>query len=274
VIPELVANGPKRTIIVRHQVRMSLPVRLLSVVDVLLRVPPLFFIDELFRLGLGLPQGHGGLQSPTGQENLIADIKSQAAKPVYQYDAQFYKFFFFAFIQIPSRIPSKISLPRSECRVRGSAGHIRPGQEAPASCLHVRPIHRNHFRLLLGKRDDDQERHGGIGPGQVVDFRDVSPAQLPGPRLWTDGRHGNGMDPPERPVRPAHFLDPASPRTSARSPNAVRLRTGQFTHSLQIAAHFRLRYVDGCSWNDFDHILRMPLHWMLLPMGSSHGRRR
>lgn len=78
---------------------MSLPVRLLSVVDVLLRVPPLFFIDELFRLGLGLPQGHGGLQSPTGQENLIADIKSQAAKPVYQYDAQFYKFFFFAFIQ-------------------------------------------------------------------------------------------------------------------------------------------------------------------------------
>uniref|UniRef100_A0A146MDQ1 Protein TRC8 n=1 Tax=Lygus hesperus TaxID=30085 RepID=A0A146MDQ1_LYGHE len=73
---------------------MSLPARLLSLVDVLLRVPPLFIIDELFRMGLGLPQG--GSASP---EELQPAYKPQAAKHIFQYDAQFYKLFFFVLIK-------------------------------------------------------------------------------------------------------------------------------------------------------------------------------
>lgn len=37
----------------------------LNLVDVLLRVPPLFIIDELFRIGLGIPAG----QSPLAERN-------------------------------------------------------------------------------------------------------------------------------------------------------------------------------------------------------------
>lgn len=36
---------------------MAFRTKLLALVDVILRVPPLFIMDELLRIGLGLPQG-------------------------------------------------------------------------------------------------------------------------------------------------------------------------------------------------------------------------
>lgn len=74
---------------------MSLSARILSLVDVLLRVPPLFVIDELFRMGLGLPQGSPGAPDGLPEE----PYKQQAAKHIFQYDAQFYKLFFSVLIK-------------------------------------------------------------------------------------------------------------------------------------------------------------------------------
>ncbi|XP_014241771.1 protein TRC8 homolog [Cimex lectularius] len=72
---------------------MSIQIKFLSLVDVLLRVPPLFIIDELFRMRLGLPQGQfidnalGKNESYLNQEY----DQYEAASRIFHYDAQFYK---------------------------------------------------------------------------------------------------------------------------------------------------------------------------------------
>uniref|UniRef100_A0A224X8X4 Putative e3 ubiquitin ligase n=1 Tax=Panstrongylus lignarius TaxID=156445 RepID=A0A224X8X4_9HEMI len=83
---------------------MSLQTRLLSLVDVLLRVPPLFIIDELFRMGLGLPQGHSIPSNYEKNETIhIVDIDgelvTETGSPIFQYDAQFYKLFFMVLLK-------------------------------------------------------------------------------------------------------------------------------------------------------------------------------
>lgn len=84
---------------------MSLQTRLLSLVDVLLRVPPLFIIDELFRMGLGLPQGHS-LPSNYEKSNetihivdIDGELVTETGSPIFQYDAQFYKLFFMVLLK-------------------------------------------------------------------------------------------------------------------------------------------------------------------------------
>ncbi|KAL1137807.1 hypothetical protein AAG570_009503 [Ranatra chinensis] len=82
---------------------MSIQTKVLSLVDVLLRVPPLFIIDELFRADLGVqtsvewsqtgyPQNY--TQLPQG------DVLFENAEHFqFQYDAIFYKFVFIVFLK-------------------------------------------------------------------------------------------------------------------------------------------------------------------------------
>lgn len=72
---------------------MSLQTRLLNLVDVLLRVPPLFIIDELFRIGLGFPVNLDGASeaNTTGFLNLDSHIASRVYNLSNQYDTQFYE---------------------------------------------------------------------------------------------------------------------------------------------------------------------------------------
>lgn len=77
---------------------MSWQTRLLNLVDVLLRVPPLFIIDELFRIGLGV-SGTSPFDSDTNITVFQVLGKSEfpddyiPSNPL-QYDTQFYKILF------------------------------------------------------------------------------------------------------------------------------------------------------------------------------------
>lgn len=79
---------------------MSFRTKLLALVDVLLRVPPLFIMDELLRIGLGVPQGDSNHYNSSSEvDDAVAGIRGEAVIPavsVYsesegQYHAQFYK---------------------------------------------------------------------------------------------------------------------------------------------------------------------------------------
>jgi E3 ubiquitin-protein ligase RNF139 len=71
----------------------------LALVDVILRVPPLFIMDELLRIGLGLPQGTNNYYNSSYEVNdadasiieelppIIPDYSNTGV----QYDVQFYK---------------------------------------------------------------------------------------------------------------------------------------------------------------------------------------
>ncbi|GLG94169.1 hypothetical protein R5R35_006738 [Gryllus longicercus] len=76
---------------------MSIRLKLLGIVDVILRVPPLFIMDELLRIGLGLPQGDSNYDNSSYEidDSLVPDgqSKSEFSLPVSQYDDQFYKAF-------------------------------------------------------------------------------------------------------------------------------------------------------------------------------------
>lgn len=67
---------------------MSLRTRVLNLVDVLLRVPPLFVIDELLRIGLGVQEQ---VESTTTIQNDNSTISDNIVENT-AYDAQFYKF--------------------------------------------------------------------------------------------------------------------------------------------------------------------------------------
>jgi E3 ubiquitin-protein ligase RNF139 len=80
---------------------MSFRTKLLGFVYVILRVPPLFIIDELLRIGLGLPQGDNNYSNSSFEvddagasvieEELTSTIPDYP--DVVQYDDQFYKVF-------------------------------------------------------------------------------------------------------------------------------------------------------------------------------------
>lgn len=71
---------------------MSLRSKVLSLVDVILRVPPLFIIDELFRIGLGLSHA----ENYVSKENYlnVTEILTQNgnfSETIHNYDSHFYK---------------------------------------------------------------------------------------------------------------------------------------------------------------------------------------
>lgn len=76
---------------------MSIRLKLLGIVDVILRVPPLFIMDELLKIGLGLPQGDNNYDNSSYEidANLMSELqnKPEYSLPVNQYDDQFYKAF-------------------------------------------------------------------------------------------------------------------------------------------------------------------------------------
>jgi E3 ubiquitin-protein ligase RNF139 len=79
---------------------MAFRTKFLALVDVILRVPPLFIMDELLRIGLGLPQGtnnyyNSSFEVDDADVSIIEDelpptIPDYANTGV-QYDVQFYK---------------------------------------------------------------------------------------------------------------------------------------------------------------------------------------
>lgn len=81
---------------------MSFRTKLLALVDVLLRVPPLFIMDELLRIGLGVHQGDSSHYNSSSEvDDEVAGITGEAVIPTIsaysesegQYQAQFYKVF-------------------------------------------------------------------------------------------------------------------------------------------------------------------------------------
>lgn len=79
---------------------MSFRTKLLALVDVLLRVPPLFIMDELLRIGLGVPQDDSNHYNSSFEvDDADASITGEAVistVSVYsdseaQYQTQFYK---------------------------------------------------------------------------------------------------------------------------------------------------------------------------------------
>jgi hypothetical protein len=79
---------------------MSFRTKLLALVDVLLRVPPLFIMDELLRIGLGVPQGDSNHYNSSSEvDDADTSILGETVIPtvaVYsdsegQYQTQFYK---------------------------------------------------------------------------------------------------------------------------------------------------------------------------------------
>jgi len=81
---------------------MSFRTKLLALVDVLLRVPPLFIMDELLRIGLGVPQGDSNHYNSSSEVDYAdAGIIGETVIPtisVYSeseghYHTQFYKVF-------------------------------------------------------------------------------------------------------------------------------------------------------------------------------------
>lgn len=75
---------------------MSFRLRLRELIDVILRVPPLFLIDELLRIGLGLPYQTENEISLDIDNSTVSDGTSRLLEEIggvgASYDAQFYAF--------------------------------------------------------------------------------------------------------------------------------------------------------------------------------------
>ena len=76
--------------------QMSFRTKLLALVDVLLRVPPLFIMDELLRIGLGFQQGDSNrFNSSSEADDAEASIIEDALPPIIstylEYRTYFYK---------------------------------------------------------------------------------------------------------------------------------------------------------------------------------------
>lgn len=87
---------------------MSLPNKLLRIVDVLLRVPPLFIIDELLRIGLGLPQYDSAKETLAESEGTQAAYGFQVDS-LTNFDSQFYKFLLITFMKFIISLLGKFS---------------------------------------------------------------------------------------------------------------------------------------------------------------------
>lgn len=80
-----------------YQCTMSLRSRALALVEVLLRVPPLFVVDEFLKISLGLPVS-------TGEEvPILSAVTAEHVDPsesdVNYYDANFYNAFVFTLVK-------------------------------------------------------------------------------------------------------------------------------------------------------------------------------
>lgn len=71
---------------------MSFRGKVLSLIDVVLRVPPLFIIDELFRIGLGLPHPENFVlkESYLNVTEILFQNES-LSETIQNYDSHFYK---------------------------------------------------------------------------------------------------------------------------------------------------------------------------------------
>ncbi|XP_068625434.1 protein TRC8 homolog [Battus philenor] len=76
---------------------MSLRSKALALVEVLLRVPPLFVVDEFLKISLGLPVSSGDEVSVLS--NVTVDHVDVAEADANYYDANFYNAFFFTFFK-------------------------------------------------------------------------------------------------------------------------------------------------------------------------------
>jgi E3 ubiquitin-protein ligase RNF139 len=95
-------------------------------VYVILRVPPLFIIDELLRIGLGLPQGDNNYSNSSfevadeGSSIIDEELTSTIAdyRDVVQYDDQFYKVFLVTVIKFTISCLGKL---QSQCNIEISS---------------------------------------------------------------------------------------------------------------------------------------------------------
>ncbi|XP_026745875.1 protein TRC8 homolog isoform X1 [Trichoplusia ni] len=76
---------------------MSLRSKALALVEVLLRVPPLFVVDEFLKISLGLPVSSG--EEVSVLSNVTVDHVDFADADVNYYDANFYNAFFFTLLK-------------------------------------------------------------------------------------------------------------------------------------------------------------------------------
>lgn len=70
---------------------MSLRSKALALVEVLLRVPPLFVVDEFLKISLGLPVSGG--EEVSALSNVTVDHVDITSSDVNYYDSQFYNAF-------------------------------------------------------------------------------------------------------------------------------------------------------------------------------------
>ena len=75
---------------------MSVRTRLLVAVEVILRVPPLFVIDELLPSGFDFPQQTDSAASLENSNSTLHDLSFGGSA---SYDAQFYKFLILAIVK-------------------------------------------------------------------------------------------------------------------------------------------------------------------------------
>lgn len=76
---------------------MSLRSKALALVEVLLRVPPLFVVDEFLKISLGLPVST--TEEVSVLSNLTVDHIDLSDPDSNYYDANFYNAFFFSFLK-------------------------------------------------------------------------------------------------------------------------------------------------------------------------------
>jgi E3 ubiquitin-protein ligase RNF139 len=95
---------------------MSFRTKLLGLVDVLLRVPPLFIMDELLRIGLGFPQGDSNrFNSLSEADDAEARIIEEALPPIIstylEYRTYVYKVFVITVLKYVLSCLGKLSSP-------------------------------------------------------------------------------------------------------------------------------------------------------------------
>ncbi|CAB3260919.1 unnamed protein product [Arctia plantaginis] len=76
---------------------MSLRSKALALVEVLLRVPPLFVVDEFLKISLGLPVSSG--EEVAILSNITVDHVDITDSEANYYDANFYNAFFFTLLK-------------------------------------------------------------------------------------------------------------------------------------------------------------------------------
>ena len=82
---------------------MSLRSRVLGIVEVLLRVPPLFVIDEILKIGLGLSEYQDFSEHDLtyfGEKSELADIPYTNATQYFSFDAKVSKYIILSVIRL------------------------------------------------------------------------------------------------------------------------------------------------------------------------------